>query len=179
MLAQAEEFAALDFLNSEADAVRRALLEVGDGDAPADAKTRRAALAARGLTAALDRIEAAITHASDWPARSGAAFGAPHGSSSGNLTASVRLSYKPAPPLPWNEIVGQIIGGVIAAKIVPKMKDPVFMESFLDKGRMGTILKDMPVKIVVNDDCGMIGAARYTLVQKAFSKMSQTPASRV
>src|ERR1700756_2591112 len=74
---------------------------------------------------------------------------------------------------------GIFIGGSIAAKIVPKMKDPVFLESFLDKGRMGAILKDMPVKIVVNDDCGIIGAARYTLVQKAFSKMSQTPASRV
>ncbi len=63
---------------------------------------------------------------------------------------------------------GIFIGGSIAAKIVPKMKDPLFMESFLDKGRMEIILKDMPVKIVVNDDCGMIGAARYTLVQKAF-----------
>ena len=65
---------------------------------------------------------------------------------------------------------GIFIGGSIAAKIVPKMKDPVFMESFLDKGRMGALLKDVPVKIVVNDDCGMIGAARYTLVQKAFRK---------
>jgi glucokinase len=63
---------------------------------------------------------------------------------------------------------GIFIGGSIAAKIVPKMKDPLFMESFFDKGRMEIILKDMPVKIVVNDDCGMIGAARYTLVQKAF-----------
>lgn len=63
---------------------------------------------------------------------------------------------------------GIFIGGSIAAKIVPKMKDPVFLESFLDKGRMETILKDMPVKIVASDDCGMIGAARYTLVQKAF-----------
>jgi glucokinase len=71
---------------------------------------------------------------------------------------------------------GIFIGGVIAAKIVPKMKDPVFLEAFLDKGRMEAILKDMPVKIVVNDDCGMIGAARYTLVQKAFSKASRTPA---
>ena len=42
------------------------------------------------------------------------------------------------------------------------------MESFLDKGRMEAILKDMPVKIVANDDCGMIGAARYTLIEKAF-----------
>src|SRR3979411_3354954 len=63
---------------------------------------------------------------------------------------------------------GIFIGGSIAAKIVPKMKDPLFLESFLDKGRMATILKDMPVKIVANDDSGMIGAARYTLVQKTF-----------
>jgi len=65
---------------------------------------------------------------------------------------------------------GIFIGGSIAAKIVPKMKDPVFLKSFLDKGRMESILRDMPVKIVANNDCGMIGAARYTLVQKAFSK---------
>jgi glucokinase len=63
---------------------------------------------------------------------------------------------------------GIFIGGSIAAKIVSKMKAPVFLESFLDKGRMETILKDMPVKIVANDDSGMIGAAHYTLVQKAF-----------
>jgi glucokinase len=63
---------------------------------------------------------------------------------------------------------GIFIGGSIAAKIVPKMKDPVFMQSFLDKGRMRSLLQDMPVRIVVNDDSGIIGAARYTLVQKAF-----------
>lgn len=63
---------------------------------------------------------------------------------------------------------GIFIGGSIAAKIVSKMKDPVFMQSFLDKGRMAVLLKDMPLKIVLNDDCGLMGAARYTLVQKAF-----------
>ena len=68
---------------------------------------------------------------------------------------------------------GIFIGGVIAAKIVPKMKGTLFLESFLDKGRMETILKDMPVKIVVNDDSGMIGAARYTLIQKAFRTSSR------
>src|SRR6202165_4356615 len=68
---------------------------------------------------------------------------------------------------------GIFIGGSIAAKIMRKMNDPVFLESFLDKGRMGTILKDMPVKIVANDDSGMIGAARYTLVQKAFRTASR------
>jgi glucokinase len=68
---------------------------------------------------------------------------------------------------------GIFIGGSIAAKIVPKMKDPVFMQSFLDKGRMEGLLKDMTVKIVLNDDCGIIGAARYTLIQKAFRAPSR------
>ena len=70
---------------------------------------------------------------------------------------------------------GIYIGGVIAAKIAPKMQDGTFMQAFLDKGRMETILKDMPVQIIANDDCGLIGAARYTLVQKAF-KGSGRPA---
>lgn len=63
---------------------------------------------------------------------------------------------------------GVFIGGSIAAKIVPKMKEPIFLESFLDKGRMQPLLADMPVKVVLNDDSGIIGAARYTLVQRAF-----------
>ncbi len=63
---------------------------------------------------------------------------------------------------------GIFIGGSIAAKNVKKMKDPAFMKSFLDKGRMTSLLQQMPVKIVLNDDSGIIGAARYTLIQKAF-----------
>lgn len=65
---------------------------------------------------------------------------------------------------------GIFIAGIIAVKNVEKMKAPAFMQAFLDKGRMGDLLKDMPVKIILNDDCGLIGAARYTLVQKAFRK---------
>jgi glucokinase len=63
---------------------------------------------------------------------------------------------------------GIFIGGTIAAKIVPKMQDPLFIEAFLDKGRLEGLLNDVPVKIVLNDGCGLSGAARYTLVQKAF-----------
>src|SRR5580692_6125586 len=69
---------------------------------------------------------------------------------------------------------GIFIGGSIAARNVGRMKDPVFMQSFLNKGRMETLLKDMPVKIILNDDCGLMGAARYTLVQKAFGT-ARTP----
>jgi glucokinase len=63
---------------------------------------------------------------------------------------------------------GIFIGGSVAAKNVSRMKDPIFMKSFLDKGRMESLLKEIPVTIVLNDDSGIIGAARYTLIEKAF-----------
>jgi|GraSoiStandDraft_44_1057316.scaffolds.fasta_scaffold42380_2 glucokinase len=63
---------------------------------------------------------------------------------------------------------GIYIGGSVAAKNVSKMKDPIFMQSFLDKGRLVPLMKEIPVSIVLNDDAGMIGAARYTLIEKAF-----------
>jgi|ERR1700756_669801 glucokinase len=72
---------------------------------------------------------------------------------------------------------GIFIGGSIAAKNVAKMKDPIFMQSFLDKGRMEPLLKDIPVKIVLNDDSGLIGAARYTLIQKAFRTATRAAVS--
>lgn len=65
---------------------------------------------------------------------------------------------------------GIFIGGIIAAKNIAKLQDAAFLQAFLEKGRMESLLKDMPVKIITNDDCGLIGAARYTLVQKAFGK---------
>jgi len=68
---------------------------------------------------------------------------------------------------------GIFIGGTIAAKIEKKMRDGEFMRAFLDKGRMEALLKDIPVKIIVNDDCGLLGAARYTLIQKAFRTSSR------
>ncbi len=71
---------------------------------------------------------------------------------------------------------GAFIGGSIAAKIAPRMQDPIFMNSFLNKGRMRSLLADIPVKIVLNDDAGIIGAARYTLIQKAFKSPTRASA---
>ena len=65
---------------------------------------------------------------------------------------------------------GIFIGGSIAAKIVAKMKEPLFMQSFLAKGRLKSLLSDIPVKIVMNDSAGLIGAARCALIQKAFGR---------
>jgi DNA primase len=69
----AEEFSELEFQHPDADLLRRAILDAGGGHGPSDAQTQRAALAARGLNSVLVRVETAITHASDWPARAGAA----------------------------------------------------------------------------------------------------------
>ena len=63
---------------------------------------------------------------------------------------------------------GIFLGGGIARRIVSRLKEQVFLEAFQDKGRMVDLLKDMPIKVILNEDCGLIGAARYTLVQKAF-----------
>jgi DNA primase len=71
----AEEFSELEFLNPDTDHLRRAVLDAatgGQNGAHVDAEGLRAAIAARGLTGVLDRVEAAITHTSDWPAQVGA-----------------------------------------------------------------------------------------------------------
>jgi DNA primase len=67
-----EEFAELEFLNADADRLRRAILEAG-ADHALDAEAMRAALERRGLLPELTRADSAITHPSDWPARAGAA----------------------------------------------------------------------------------------------------------
>jgi glucokinase len=72
--------------------------------------------------------------------------------------------------LKFMSVGGMYIGGSIAAKILPLIKQPEFMNAFLAKGRMQPLLKEMPVRVVLNDDAGILGAAHYTLVQKAFGK---------
>jgi len=69
----AEEFSELEFQHPDADLLRRTILEASGGHGPADAQAQREAIAARGLNSLLARVEAAITHTSDWPARAGAA----------------------------------------------------------------------------------------------------------
>jgi DNA primase len=71
--AHAEEFAELEFRAADADRLRGAILDAGAGHQLTDGAELRAALEARGMAPVLARIAAAITHASDWPARATAA----------------------------------------------------------------------------------------------------------
>jgi DNA primase len=69
---RAEEFASIEFLNPDADRLRRVILEAALGQGESEPDALRAALLARGLGAVLARVEAAMSHPSDWPARPGA-----------------------------------------------------------------------------------------------------------
>jgi glucokinase len=54
---------------------------------------------------------------------------------------------------------GVYIGGGIAPKIVGKLKDGAFLESFRDKGRMRPILESVPLRVILNDKTALLGAA--------------------
>jgi DNA primase len=71
----AEDFAELEFLNPDADTLRRTILHAVHDmshEAP-DAAVLRQAIEAQGFAPMLARLQAAVTHRSDWAAREGAA----------------------------------------------------------------------------------------------------------
>ena len=58
---------------------------------------------------------------------------------------------------------GVFVSGGIAAKILPKLVNGAFLQSFVTKGRLQPVLEAIPVKVIVNDRVGLIGAARYAV----------------
>ena len=73
-------------------------------------------------------------------------FVAIYGAYIGNLA----VLYKPAG--------GIYIAGGIAAKILPWMQSPVFLEACLEKGRMRKVVESTPIYLVTNDRLGLQGA---------------------
>ncbi|MGB8064740.1 MAG: glucokinase [Candidatus Sulfotelmatobacter sp.] len=55
---------------------------------------------------------------------------------------------------------GLFLAGGISPKILAKLQGPLFMQAFLDKGRMRPLVESMPVHVVTNDKAGLMGAAR-------------------
>jgi glucokinase len=54
---------------------------------------------------------------------------------------------------------GVFVGGGIAPKILPALQSGVFMEAFLAKPPMVDLLARIPVKVILNPEAGLIGAA--------------------
>lgn len=54
---------------------------------------------------------------------------------------------------------GVYVGGGIAPKLITKLKDGTFMKGFLNKGRYKKLLGNMPVKVIMNQQTALLGAA--------------------
>jgi glucokinase len=71
-----------------------------------------------------------------------------YGAEAGNLALKVLAT------------AGVWLGGGIAPKMLPKLQDGTFLGAFCDKGRLGPVLAKIPVKVITNDRCALLGAAR-------------------
>ncbi|MBW2580527.1 MAG: glucokinase [Deltaproteobacteria bacterium] len=58
---------------------------------------------------------------------------------------------------------GVYLGGGIPPKILPKLEEPIFMKAFTNKGRFGDLLAKIPVRVILNDEAALLGAARCAL----------------
>jgi glucokinase len=59
---------------------------------------------------------------------------------------------------------GVFIGGGIAPKILTKLKEERFLNEFLDKGRLRSLLADIPIRVVLNDKTALLGAGHVAMM---------------
>ena len=69
---------------------------------------------------------------------------------------------------------GVYLSGGIAIKILEKLKGPAFLQAFVTKGRLQSLLETIPVRVIANDTVGLLGAARYALNKLAHKKEIET-----
>jgi glucokinase len=76
-------------------------------------------------------------------------FSAAYGAESGNIALKVLA------------MGGMYLGGGIAPKILKTLQNGAFTEAFLDKGRLSPLLESIPVRVILDDTCALLGAAAY------------------
>ena len=62
---------------------------------------------------------------------------------------------------------GIYLGGGIAPKILKTMQNGEFTRAFLDKGRLSPLLEALPVRIILDDTCALLGAAAFAEARAA------------
>jgi glucokinase len=55
---------------------------------------------------------------------------------------------------------GVYVGGGIAPKIIAKLNDGTFTKAFMAKGRLTPLLEGIPIRVILNDQTALLGAAR-------------------
>ncbi|MGZ3537200.1 MAG: glucokinase [Thermodesulfobacteriota bacterium] len=74
-------------------------------------------------------------------------FASIYGAAAGNLALQVMA------------VGGVYVGGGIAPKIIWKLRDGTFIKAFKDKGRLSHIVAHIPVKVILNEETPLLGAA--------------------
>ena len=100
----------------------------------------------RGGPAAISK--AGLENRSSLCARALELFVAIYGAEAGNFALKVMATG------------GVYIGGGIAPQILEKLREPIFMEAFVAKGRLRSLMEAMPVRVIRNDRTALLGAAR-------------------
>ena len=60
---------------------------------------------------------------------------------------------------------GLYVGGGIAPKIIGKLRDGTFVKAFTDKGRLSPLMETIPVRVILNPNTALCGAARFATLQ--------------
>ncbi len=76
-------------------------------------------------------------------------FASAYGAEAGNLALKVLAAG------------GIYLGGGIAPKILKTLQGGAFASAFLDKGRLSPVLRTIPVRVILDDTCALLGAAAY------------------
>ncbi len=54
---------------------------------------------------------------------------------------------------------GVYLGGGIPPKILSGFREDIFMKAFTDKGRFSSLMKSIPVYVILKEDCALLGSA--------------------
>jgi glucokinase len=82
-------------------------------------------------------------------------FAAAYGAEAGNIALKVLA------------MGGIYLGGGIAPKMLKTLGNGGFMQAFLDKGRMSPLLESIPVRVILDETCALLGAAAYAEARAA------------
>jgi len=82
-------------------------------------------------------------------------FAAAYGAEAGNIALKVLATG------------GMYLGGGIAPKSLKTLRGGGFVQAFLDKGRLSPVLEAIPVRVILDDTCALLGAAGYAEARAA------------
>jgi glucokinase len=82
-------------------------------------------------------------------------FVSAYGAEAGNLALKVLA------------VGGVYVGGGIAPRILDKLRDGAFMNAFTDKGRLSSLVVNMPVRIILESRAALLGVAAYAQARAA------------